>query len=103
MNAERIVLPEPGRTLLAKTHKVLTRQFPDVGDEPGFVIGGGTILAARWKHRRSKDIDVRVSDESGLRVLSRMMVEPRLQTWMNWAMEKEGAEHRLRRNSEELV
>ena len=27
-------------------------------DGEGFKLGGGTILAARWKHRRSNDIDV---------------------------------------------
>ena len=85
MNVEHVVLPEPGRTLLMKTHAILAEQFPDAHGEPGFGGGGGTMLAARWKHRSSRDIDVRVSDKPGHQLLARMLEDPKLQTWMNWA------------------
>ena len=103
MKIEHVVLPEPGRELLMKTHPTLARQFPDAHGEQGFVIGGGTMLAARWQHRASRDVDVRVSDKPGHQLLSRMLDDPRLQTWMNWAMEKAGATHRRRLDRHQLI
>ena len=46
----------------ARTHAIVERRFgPPDGAPPGFAIGGGTILAARWNHRKSDDIDVKVT------------------------------------------
>ena len=55
---ERLTLPEPARTLWPDCHTLLERFFgdPDRRDG-GYVVGGGTILAARLGHRTSFDID----------------------------------------------
>lgn len=100
---EHLVLPEPGRSLLKKTHAILARQFPDGNREPGFVVGGGTMLAARWKYRSSRDIDVRVSNKAGHQLLSRMLDEPKLQTRLNWSMDRAGAVHRRRLDRHQLI
>jgi hypothetical protein len=56
---ETLELPEPARTLFRKTRPALeTHVSAYAADGEGFKLGGGTILAARWKHRRSNDIDV---------------------------------------------
>ena len=56
---ETLGLPEPARTLFRKTRPALeTHVSAYAADGEGFKLGGGTFLAARWKHRRSNDIDV---------------------------------------------
>ena len=56
---EMLELPEPARTLFRKTRAALeTHVSAHAADGAGYKLGGGTILAARWKHRRSNDIDV---------------------------------------------
>lgn len=56
---ETLELPEPARSLFRKTRSALeTHVSAYAADGEGFKLGGGTILAARWKHRRSNDIDV---------------------------------------------
>ena len=56
---ETLELPEPARTLFRKTRPALeTHVAAYAADGEGYKLGGGTILAARWKHRRSNDIDV---------------------------------------------
>ncbi|MCY4636881.1 MAG: hypothetical protein OXG04_20675 [Acidobacteria bacterium] len=56
---ETLDLPEPARTLFRKTRAALeTHVSAYAADGEGYKLGGGTILAARWKHRRSNDIDV---------------------------------------------
>ena len=56
---ETLELPEPARSLFRKTRSALeTHVSPYAADGDGYKLGGGTILAARWKHRRSNDIDV---------------------------------------------
>ena len=56
---ETLDLPEPARTLFRKTRAALETQVSAyAADGEGYKLGGGTVLAARWKHRRSNDIDV---------------------------------------------
>ena len=62
---ENLVLPEPGRQLLHAGYPILTQWLPERPGEAGFIIGGGTMLAARWHHRSSKDIDVKVNNGIG--------------------------------------
>ena len=55
---ERLTLPEPVRTLWPDCHALLERFFSDHDTiDGGYVVGGGTILAARLGHRTSFDID----------------------------------------------
>lgn len=56
---ETLDLPEPARSLFRKTRVALeTHVSAYAADGEGYKLGGGTILAVRWKHRRSNDIDV---------------------------------------------
>lgn len=58
---EQLTLPEPAATILARTHHILDRHVtPHTPGGDGWKIGGGTILAARWAHRQSEDIDLLV-------------------------------------------
>ena len=66
MRTEQVVLPEPGRTLLRRTYPILVRRFGGASAKAGFiVVGGGTMLAARWGHRASKDLDIKVNNSEG--------------------------------------
>ena len=57
-HTERLTLPEPARTLWPDCHALLERFFADPDrSDGGYVVGGGTILAARLGHRTSFDID----------------------------------------------
>ena len=58
---DRLTLPEPARGLRAAARDVLHRIEPEDLYEPVVIpphLGGGTVLAARWRHRASTDIDV---------------------------------------------
>ena len=56
---EVLDLPEPARTLFRKTRNALdTYVSPYTADGEGYKLGGGTVLAARWIHRNSEDIDL---------------------------------------------
>ena len=62
---ETLELPEPARSLFRKTRSALeTHVSPYAADGEGYKLGGGTILAARWRHRRSNDIDVLLHPDS---------------------------------------
>ncbi len=68
--AEDLTLPEPARTLLGRTRGILdTHVTPHTLDRGGWIIGGGTILAARWRHRDSRDIDLLVHPRTETRFL----------------------------------
>ena len=68
--AEDLTLPEPARTLLNRTRGILdTYVTPRTPDRSGWTIGGGTILAARWRHRESRDIDLLVHPRTETRFL----------------------------------
>lgn len=56
---EQLTLPEPARGLWARIRGDLDRLRVENEAEPqDWMIGGGSILAARWRHRVSYDIDV---------------------------------------------
>ena len=68
---EDLTLPEPARTLLGRTRAILDAYVtPCTPDRSGWRIGGGTILAARWRHRESHDIDLLVHPQTETRFLN---------------------------------
>lgn len=68
---EDLTLPEPARTLLGRTRAILDAHVtPRTPDRSGWRIGGGTILAARWRHRESRDIDLLVHPRTETRFLN---------------------------------
>lgn len=51
-------LPEPARTLLSSGWPQLSRAASGIGiRSDALQLGGGTVLAARWRHRKSFDLD----------------------------------------------
>ena len=67
---EDLTLPEPARTLLGRTRLILDAYVtPLTPGRSGWQIGGGTILAARWRHRESQDIDLLVHPRTETRFL----------------------------------
>ena len=54
MHRAQIVIPGNPGTVLARVAPALAEWL---GPE-GYVLGGGTVLAARWQHRVSTDIDL---------------------------------------------
>ena len=68
---EELTLPEPARALLGRTRAILDAYVtPRTPDRSGWRIGGGTILAARWRHRESHDIDLLVHPRTETRLLN---------------------------------
>ena len=56
---ENLTLPEPAASLWAAKRSIVHAIPPEMfGRTIPPHLGGGTILAARWKHRISTDIDV---------------------------------------------
>lgn len=103
MTPEQVVFPEPGRTLLHRAWRTLKEWLHNPGTGPGFVIGGGTMLAARWRHRNSKDLDVRVVETNGSALIVQMEFNLELQNRFDEAMQGTGAEHRQRINERQIV
>ena len=103
MRTEQVVLPEPGRTLLRRTYPILMRRFGADSAKAGFIIGGGTMLAARWGHRASKDLDIKVNSSEGYRVVSRMYEEPMLEASLDREMHGAGARAKKRSSQLELM
>lgn len=67
-----LTLPEPARSLFRSTRSVLDRHVARITPgRTGFALGGGTLLAARWNHRRSTDLDVFIHPDTELALLSR--------------------------------
>lgn len=64
---ETLELPSPASELLDAVHEALVDLILPIapGNTPGR-LGGGTTLAARWRHRNSTDIDVTVPEGTGL-------------------------------------
>ena len=53
-----MTLPEPARTLWRKHQGAIKKLAENDEGVPRLMLGGGTMLAARWKHRVSTDINV---------------------------------------------
>ena len=73
-----LVLPEPARSLWRRTRSVIRTGLGELGDDVGYRIGGGTILAARWGHRTSFDIDLTLDRPANLRRLEGGPLDTRL-------------------------
>ncbi len=59
---ERLTLPLPARGVWLRVRHLLGPALERLGPEAGpWKIGGGTVLAARWHHRESVDLDLTVS------------------------------------------
>ena len=52
-----LALPEPARGLWLRTRDAIRESLAEVGGAE-YQIGGGTVLAARWGHRISYDVDL---------------------------------------------
>ena len=61
-----LTLPNPARKFWLETRDAVRRALEQL--EPGieYRIGGGTVLAARWKHRGSFDVDIQVGKDTRL-------------------------------------
>lgn len=55
---ERIVLPEPARTVWKSCREQIRALFCNDHERAAYVIGGDVLLAARWGHRRASEIEV---------------------------------------------
>lgn len=56
---EELTLYGRARELFAKTREALDEHVGEyAGDGEGWKLGGGTVLAARWRHRESDDLDI---------------------------------------------
>ena len=98
-STERVILPQPGRALLHAVYAILRQHLPE---EPGYVcfaIGGGTILAARWGHRDSKDLDVKVNSGAGHFLVSQAATNLAFRKVLNKQMKAAGA---IRNNTNHL-
>lgn len=66
-----LTLPEPSRELWLRTRDIVRRGLETLGGNGlEYRIGGGTILAARWKHRISHHIDISVDTGAPLKTLT---------------------------------
>ena len=64
---ELLTLPEPAASLWRRASRALERALAQSERPPArWSIGGGTILAQRWGHRESTDIDLTVSAGTGI-------------------------------------
>ena len=62
METSVIRLPDPAARLLRQVHPVLEELLGPAAARK-WAIGGGTVLAARWQHRQSHDIDVFATED----------------------------------------
>ncbi len=61
MTLARMELPASAAALLRRTHAILDAHLtPHTPGGEGWRLGGGTVLAARWRHRDSDGLDVQV-------------------------------------------
>ena len=88
---EILHLPEPGRSLLHKTYPILVRRLGEIPGPVGWTVGGGTILAARWRHRASKDLDINVNPYPDWEFVSRLTNDPELRDEVMTEMARVGA------------
>ena len=59
-------LREPAANLWKKHHEAVRRISNAPGGESRLLIGGGSVLAAEWGHRKSMDIDVLLPEREGM-------------------------------------
>ena len=56
-----LALPEPARALWLRTRDAIRTSLEELGGAE-YEMGGGTVLAARWGHRVSYDVDLTLPD-----------------------------------------
>ena len=100
---EHVALPEPGASLLRQTWPTLQEWLRRASGEPTFVIGGGTMLAARWGHRASKDLDIRVQETNGSGLVVQMAFDAELERRFDRAMKRAGARQRTRLSTRQTI
>ena len=67
---ERLTLPLPARGIWLRVRSLLEPALERLGPEAGpWKIGGGTVLAARWQHRESLDLDLTVNAAAAIPAL----------------------------------
>lgn len=66
---DELRLPNPARELWLDTRDAVRRALKRLQPETEYRVGGGTILAARWGHRQSFDVDIQVGKSTKLREL----------------------------------
>ena len=67
---DKLTLPEPAAGVWRRTAQGLARALAQIErPQARWSIGGGTILAQRWNHRESTDIDLTVPSGSGIQTL----------------------------------
>ena len=69
-------LPEPARKLWTEHGRALAARLARIGAH-GWWLGGGTLLAADWRHRRSFDLDITISMRFPPRETRELMVSIR--------------------------
>ncbi len=83
---EHLTLPTPAREFWLETRAAVGRALKQLQPEIEYRIGGGTVLAARWKHRNSFDIDIQVAKNTTLEKL-----EGNAYTWLHKEIDRLGA------------
>ena len=63
---DNLTLPEPARALWLATREPIRRALAQLDPNREWRLGGGTILAARWGHRLSFDIDIQIDEHTPL-------------------------------------
>jgi len=67
---DRLTLPLPARGIWLRVRSLLEPALERLGPEAGpWKIGGGTVLAARWNHRESLDLDLTVNAPAAIPAL----------------------------------
>ena len=71
MTPPTLTLPPPAGTLWHAIGETVREELRSISDrQTQYAIGGGSILAARWKHRYSYDIDLVVQPDTPLGMLA---------------------------------
>lgn len=71
MTPPTLTLPPPAGTLWHAIGETVREELRNISDrQTRYAIGGGSILAARWKHRYSYDIDLVVQPDTPLGMLA---------------------------------
>ena len=81
-----LTLPNPAREFWLETRNAVRRALEQLAPGIEYRIGGGTILAAGWKHRGSFDIDIQVGKDTRLEAL-----EGDAYDWLHKEIERLGA------------
>ena len=67
---ENLTLPEPVRTTWERTREVVKNAIARIAPGERYCLGGGTVLAARWRHRQSFDVDIQMPEHVRIELLA---------------------------------